>query len=55
MLDALEQSFIDDMDGPGGKERGKNSLGDSANKRNQFNKKKRKDLEILMDKFKICD
>ncbi|MCV2885510.1 putative Ig domain-containing protein [Aestuariibacter sp. AA17] len=54
VLDALEQSFIDDLDGPGGKSSGKNSRGKSANKRNQFNTEKRKDLAKLMKKFKIC-
>ncbi|MBF7073944.1 hypothetical protein ISG33_11090 [Glaciecola sp. MH2013] len=55
VLDALEQSFIDDMDGPGGKAKGPNSEGNSANKRNQFKAKKREDLGKLMKKFKICD
>ncbi|OUS29198.1 hypothetical protein A9Q99_08775 [Gammaproteobacteria bacterium 45_16_T64] len=54
VLDALEQSFIDDHDGPGGKE---GQSGGSANKRNQIDltKDKRKYLGKLMDKFKICD
>lgn len=53
VLDALEQSFIDDYDGPGGK---KGQSGGSANKRNQVDvtNKKRKHLGKLMDKFKIC-
>ena len=51
VLDALEQSFIDDYNGPGGND---GQAGDSANKRNQINKKKRKHLSKLMDKFKIC-
>jgi hypothetical protein len=53
VLDALEQSFIDDLGGPGGKN---GQDGGSANKRNQVNvtKEKRKHLKVLMDKFKIC-
>ncbi len=53
VLDALEQSFIDDFNGPGGK---KGQSGGSANKRNQVDvtKDKRKYLKDLMDKFKIC-
>lgn len=52
-LDALEHSFIDDLDGPGGK---KGQNGGAANKRNQVDvtKEKRKHLKLLMDKFKIC-
>lgn len=53
VLDALEQSFIDELDGPGG---GKKK-GGSANVRNQINfkNKKRQYLKVLMDKFRICD
>lgn len=53
ILDALEQSFIDDLNGPGGKA-GQN--GGSENKRNQVDvtKEKRKYLKKLMGKFKIC-
>lgn len=55
VLDALEQSFIDELEGPGGAKSGKSSAGRSANKRNQFDKKKRVKLTKLMKKFKICD
>ena len=54
VLDALEQSFIDDMGRPGGAKQGKNTLGKTANARDQFNKEKRKDLTKLMKKLKIC-
>ena len=54
VLDVLEQSFIDELDGPGGR---KGQSGSSANKRNQINfkNKQRKHLEVLMNKFKVCD
>ena len=54
VLDALEQSFIDELDGPGGRDE---QSGGSANKRNQINfkNKQRKHLEVLMNKFKVCD
>ena len=53
VLDALEQSFIDDLDGPGGSP---GQQGGSANKRNQVDvtKEKRRHLKKLMGKFKIC-
>ncbi|MBF7073955.1 hypothetical protein ISG33_11145 [Glaciecola sp. MH2013] len=48
VLDALEQSFIKELDGPGGR---KDQKGNSANKRYQSKKTK---VSELMDKFKIC-
>jgi RHS repeat-associated protein len=54
VLDALEQSFIDDMKGPGGGKTLNTQKGNSANARNQFKETKRNDLKKLMKKFKIC-
>ena len=54
VLDALEQSFIDDLGGPGGRP---GQSGGSANRRNQinFSNRKRQYLKVLMDRFRICD
>lgn len=54
VLNALEQSFIDDMKGPGGGQSNNTSKGNSANARNQLKGDRLKRLSKLMDKFKIC-
>jgi len=54
VLDALEQSFIDELGGPGGRDK---QDGNSAYKRNQRNTElgKNKHIKELMAKFKVCD
>lgn len=54
VLDALEQPFIDDLGGPGGRP---GQSGGSANRRNQinFSNSKRRYLKTLMNRFRICD